>query len=147
MMCLRSCFKTAGDCPDFAESSEQNGTVRTVPLSDAVLKQLLRKSHWFACLWASLSCLAAGAAPTMFPGQRTADELRQDGFTPLVDGSSLAEWDVKPWHAGHWVARDGVIDYDGHLPRKKGRTPRCGPGGRSAIASCTSSGGCRPNRK
>jgi hypothetical protein len=24
---LRACNKTVGDCPDFAESSEQNGTV------------------------------------------------------------------------------------------------------------------------
>ena len=31
-------FKTAGDCPDFAQSSEQN---ETVPLSEAVLKPRL----------------------------------------------------------------------------------------------------------
>ena len=67
------------------------------------------------------SCIAGGAAEPTFPGQRTADELRRDGFAPLVDGASLAEWDVKPWHAGHWVARDGVIDYDGRLPRKRGQ--------------------------
>ena len=30
----RSSFKTVGDCPDFAQSSEQNGTV---PFSETVL--------------------------------------------------------------------------------------------------------------
>lgn len=35
---LRVCPKRAGDCPNFAESSEQNGTV---PLSEAHLKQTL----------------------------------------------------------------------------------------------------------
>ena len=32
---LRAYPKTAGDCPDFAESSEQNGTV---PFSEAVFE-------------------------------------------------------------------------------------------------------------
>ena len=34
----RSSFKTVGDCPDFAQSSEQNVTV---PFSETVLKLLL----------------------------------------------------------------------------------------------------------
>ena len=46
-------------------------------------------------------------------GFRSAEELRQDGFVPLFDGKSLNGWDLKPWHEGHWVARDGIIDYDG----------------------------------
>ena len=33
----RSSFKTVGDCPNFAESSEQNGTV---PFSETVMKLL-----------------------------------------------------------------------------------------------------------
>jgi 3-keto-disaccharide hydrolase len=55
----------------------------------------------------------ATAAEDTFPGQRGDGELRRDGFTPLFDGTSLEAWDVKPCHEGHWVARDGVIDYDG----------------------------------
>ena len=35
---IRDDLKTAGDCPDFAESSEQNGTV---PLSGVVLRWFL----------------------------------------------------------------------------------------------------------
>ena len=38
----RSSFKTAGDCPDFAQSAEQNGTV---PFSQAVLKLLLNRKR------------------------------------------------------------------------------------------------------
>ena len=34
----RRSFKTVGDCPDFAQSSEQTGTV---PFSETVLKLLL----------------------------------------------------------------------------------------------------------
>jgi hypothetical protein len=34
----RSGFKTVGDCPNFAQSAEQNGTV---PFSETVLKLLL----------------------------------------------------------------------------------------------------------
>src|SRR5262245_17802261 len=33
---FRTWFKTVGDCPDFAQSAEQNGTV---PFSETVLKQ------------------------------------------------------------------------------------------------------------
>ncbi len=56
---------------------------------------------------------AAEVADEPFPGQRSEDALRGEGFTPLFDGTSLEAWDVRPWHQGHWVARDGVIDYDG----------------------------------
>ena len=35
----RSGFKTVGDCPNFAQSAEQNGTV---PFSETVLKRPLR---------------------------------------------------------------------------------------------------------
>ena len=40
-------------------------------------------------------------------------ELIEQGFLPLFDGESLAEWDVKEGHRGHWVVRNGIIDYDG----------------------------------
>lgn len=77
-------------------------------------------------LWASASALGApspadGDAP--FAGQRSPDELAQQGFRPLFDGRTLAGWDFKPWHEGHWVVRDGVIHYDGGGPRKRGQDP------------------------
>jgi hypothetical protein len=53
------------------------------------------------------------------PGMRSAAELTQQGFKPLFDGKSLAGWDVKPWHEGHWIAKDGVIDYDGKSKVKR----------------------------
>ncbi|MHB8899534.1 MAG: 3-keto-disaccharide hydrolase [Thermoguttaceae bacterium] len=57
--------------------------------------------------------LAARADDSPPPGSRSAEELARDGFKPLFDGVSLAGWDVKPCLEGHWVARDGIIDYDG----------------------------------
>jgi hypothetical protein len=59
-----------------------------------------------------------GAVDATFPGRRTAEELKQQGFAPLFDGTSLDHWDVKPWHERHWVARDRVIDYDGKAEGK-----------------------------
>jgi len=56
-------------------------------------------------------------------GHRSSDELKQQGFRPLFDGKTLAGWDVKPWHEGRWVAREGAIDYDGGGPRKRGQDP------------------------
>jgi hypothetical protein len=64
---------------------------------------------------------AADEAPGA--GFRSPDELVQQGFKPLFDGQSLAGWEVKPWHEGHWVAQDGVIDYDGKVVRKRGEDP------------------------
>jgi hypothetical protein len=85
------------------------------------------------------SSLAAAAAPILLTsilgsvvlaaaepdaaGRRSSDELKQHGFQPLFDGNTLAGWDVKPWHEGHWVARDGLIDYDGGVRRKRGQDP------------------------
>ena len=57
------------------------------------------------------------------PGTRTSDQLQEQGFRPLFDGKTLAGWDVKPWHEGHWVARDGLIHYDGGGPRRRGQDP------------------------
>jgi hypothetical protein len=55
-------------------------------------------------------------------GWLDATELEQQGFQPLFDGASLEAWDVKPWHEGHWVARDGVIDYDGKSTHRRFNT-------------------------
>ncbi len=50
---------------------------------------------------------------------RSVAALRQQGFAPLLEGGSLAKWDVKAWHRGHWVVRDGIIDYDGKAEHKR----------------------------
>lgn len=52
-------------------------------------------------------------------GQRKPPDLSRAGFVPLFDGKSLVGWDVKPWHQGHWVAHDGMIDYDGEAKHKR----------------------------
>lgn len=73
-----------------------------------------------------LSCLGSvllGDDGTKLAGFRSPDELVQQGFLSLFDGKSLTGWDVQSWHAGHWVARDGVIDYDGQVTRKRGQDP------------------------
>jgi len=62
--------------------------------------------------------VAAGGKSAV-PGRRSPEELRRGGFRPLFDGRSLWGWDVKPWHKGHWVARDGIIDYDGKAQHKR----------------------------
>jgi hypothetical protein len=62
---------------------------------------------------------AAGGNEARGPGMRSGAELAQQGFKSLFDGKSLAGWDVKPFHVGHWVARDGIIDYDGKSQVKR----------------------------
>lgn len=66
-----------------------------------------------------LGGLAVGDDSPSPSGTRTVDELTQQGFTPLFDGKSLDGWDMKPWQEGHWVARDGIIDYDGKGEAKR----------------------------
>ncbi|MCF7847856.1 MAG: DUF1080 domain-containing protein, partial [Kiritimatiellales bacterium] len=63
------------------------------------------------------------SSPANQSGYFTQNELLARGFVPLFDSTSLSGWNVQPWHEGHWVARDGMIDYDGKLPRKKGQDP------------------------
>ena len=53
------------------------------------------------------------------PGALSDDQLRERGFASLTDGESLDQWNVQPWHQGHWVLRDGVIDYDGRAEHKQ----------------------------
>jgi hypothetical protein len=51
----------------------------------------------------------AAGDDSLGPGVRSPEELARQGFKPLFDGKSLTGWDVKPWHEGHWVVRDGII--------------------------------------
>jgi hypothetical protein len=48
----------------------------------------------------------------------TRKALTAAGYTALFDGKTLAGWDLKEGHEGHWVARDGIIDYDGQAESK-----------------------------
>jgi hypothetical protein len=52
-------------------------------------------------------------------GFRSPAELRQQHFRSLFDGKTLDGWDVRTWHRNHWVARDGIIDYDGQAEGKR----------------------------
>jgi hypothetical protein len=67
-----------------------------------------------AMVHASLTCAA-----DEFPGQLTSPALKERGFQPLFDGTSLDRWDLQEGHQGHWVVRDGVIDYDGKARQKQ----------------------------
>ena len=37
-----------------------------------------------------------------------------EGFTSIYSGLDLRGWRIDPGHAGHWSARDSILDYDGH---------------------------------
>jgi hypothetical protein len=63
------------------------------------------------------SCLSA--AENDVPGRLSENQLREQGFTPLIEGDALDGWDVQPWHKGHWTVRDGMIDYDGKAEHKR----------------------------
>jgi len=73
----------------------------------------------------SILTLACGsssfAADDIFPGRMTADQLRAEDFLPLAESNSLDAWNVKPWHAGHWTIKDGVINYDGKAKGRKAK--------------------------
>src|SRR5215210_5272024 len=67
----------------------------------------------------TIPCVSSSfAADAKIPGQMTAEQLQGAGFKPLAEGDSLAEWNMKPWHAGHWTIKDGVINYDGKAKGK-----------------------------
>jgi len=69
----------------------------------------------------SCLCLVAAEAP-LFPGQRSGENLKADGFKSLFDGKTFAGWDFKPWHKGHFVVQEnGVIGYDGKSEGKRGQ--------------------------
>ncbi len=48
----------------------------------------------------------------------SANQYIREGYTPLINGSDLSDWELKPGHQGHWTARDGVIYYDGNSQEK-----------------------------
>jgi hypothetical protein len=62
---------------------------------------------------AAVLIASVGASYADAPGRRTEQQLRATGYAPLTGGDSLAEWNVRPWHEGHWKLNDGVIEYDG----------------------------------
>ena len=61
----------------------------------------------------SRQAIAADVKAEKLPGAVSEAELRERGYAPLVDGDSLEQWQVEPWHEGHWTVSDGVIGYDG----------------------------------
>ena len=69
------------------------------------------------CVRAFSAALVFGDEAT-FSGRMTPDQLRAARFTPLADGDSLAQWDLKPWHEKHWTIHDGLINYDGKAESK-----------------------------
>ncbi|MBC8868635.1 MAG: DUF1080 domain-containing protein [Planctomycetes bacterium] len=77
----------------------------------------------FALLIPAAGLSAQADDDSTVAGHRSSDDLKRQGFQPLFDGKSLNGWDVQAWHEGHWVARDGVIDYDGGVKRKRGQDP------------------------
>ena len=57
-----------------------------------------------------------------FPGKQTTAELEQQGFNPLFQDEDLSQWELQPWHVGHWKANNSVLSYDGLA--KHGRVNR-----------------------
>lgn len=47
------------------------------------------------------------------PGAMTDAALRAQQFSPLLGENSLEDWDVQPWHEGHWTIDNGIVNYDG----------------------------------
>jgi hypothetical protein len=80
---------------------------------------------WFLAMTICLSIDApfvsklAAEDDATWPGRASKTQLREQGFVPLFEGQSLEKWDVKPWHEGHWVVRDRVIDYDGKAEHRR----------------------------
>ncbi|HVT27386.1 MAG TPA: DUF1080 domain-containing protein [Lacipirellulaceae bacterium] len=66
-----------------------------------------------AVAWALVCACIALADSANDEGRMSPKELRAAGFSPLAENDSLDQWDVKPWHAGHWTIKDGLINYDG----------------------------------
>jgi Domain of Unknown Function (DUF1080) len=73
-----------------------------------------------ACIiGASITVSAARAAEDGMAGRIDEQQLRQSGFSPLTTEDSLENWNVQPWHQGHWVAKQGVIEYDGNATHRR----------------------------
>jgi len=71
--------------------------------------------------FAILAQHALAAEDAKHAGFMTENQLRAAGFSPLTEDDSLAQWNVKPWHAGHWTIKNGVINYDGKARGKRGQ--------------------------
>jgi hypothetical protein len=52
-------------------------------------------------------------------GRFSDEQLKAQGFTPLIRGDTLDGWNVRNWHNEHWTIREGVIDYDGKGEHKQ----------------------------
>jgi hypothetical protein len=68
---------------------------------------------------ASFTSADACRAADEFPGQLSSQALAGRGFQALFDGASLDRWSLQEGHKGHWVVKDGVIDYDGKASQKQ----------------------------
>jgi 3-keto-disaccharide hydrolase len=71
-----------------------------------------------------LSCVGAPLAEATeqrgeLPGALTDEQLKEQGFSPLIQGETLDGWNVRPWHKKHWTFREGVMDYDGKAEHKQ----------------------------
>jgi hypothetical protein len=65
--------------------------------------------------------LVAAPHKSDMKGFKLPEELRLEGFSPLAEGDSLDQWNVKPWHKGHWMIKDSQINYDGKSAGKRGQ--------------------------
>ncbi len=66
-----------------------------------------------------LFCQRITAEETPASGFHTASQLQKKGFEPLFTGGDLSKWKLDEGHRGHWVAKEGLIDYDGKATAKK----------------------------
>lgn len=64
-------------------------------------------------------CQRITAEETPASGFHTASQLQKEGFDPLFTGGDLSKWKLGEGHRGHWVAKEGLIDYDGKATAKK----------------------------
>jgi hypothetical protein len=66
-----------------------------------------------------LSSAAAEVALGEDAWQLSREQLVERGFVPLLDGNSLDHWNIQEGHRGHWIVRDGIIDYDGKAEQQR----------------------------
>lgn len=73
----------------------------------------------FLTLFTIAPNLLLAADPSTRDGFLAAETLRGEGFQPLFVGTDLDDWKLEAGHRGHWVIRDGVIQYDGQAEQRK----------------------------
>ena len=73
-----------------------------------MIRTLLSAGAVLACLTLGLTAAPLGAA----------DGTPPPGFVALFGGKDFAHWKLAPGSEGHWVVKDGVIDYDGKSEAK-----------------------------